>query len=117
MLQHHEARIVHEKKITKLKADLEVLAQRISAETRLAADSAEKAAALAFDAAGGNKKALSDQAALNTKKGEHLQQAQNLETIAVPLREQLAAAEADLPRFKLSEAIEAVLERTPELTA
>ena len=117
MPQHQEARTVHEKKIAKLKADLAVLEQRISGEARSAAESAERSAALAFDASSGNEKALSQQVKLAKEKEEHLQQAQNLETIAAPLREQLAAAEADLPRFKLSEQIEAVLERTPELAA
>jgi hypothetical protein len=113
--QHHEARIVHEKKIAKLKADLEVLEQRKSSEARLAAEAAEKAAALAFDASSGNEKALSQQVKLAKEKAEHLQQADNLELLAAPLRQQLAAAESELPRFLLSEQIEAVRERFPKL--
>jgi hypothetical protein len=113
--KHSEARKSHEQKIAKLKEDLAVLEKREAGETQLAADSAAKAAALAFEAAGGNRKALSDQAKHLSEKNEHVLQAQNLEQIAAPIRLQLAAAEADLPRFLLSEQIEAVLERTPEL--
>jgi hypothetical protein len=115
--EHANARKSHQEKIGKLEDELAVLEKREAGETRLAAESAEKAAALAFDAAGGNRKALSEQAKHLAEKNEHILQAQNLEQIAAPVRQQLAAAEADLPRFMLSEAIESVLEQTPELAA
>ena len=115
MGQHAELRQSHEKKIPKLKEDLAVIDQRIAVETRSAADCAEKSSALALEASSGNEKALSQQVKLGKEESEHLQQARNLEKLALPLRQQIAAAEAELPELMISESIEALRTKGPQL--
>lgn len=115
MGKHAEARQAHEKKIQKLKEDVAVIEQKISGEARQAAECVEKAARLAPEAASGNQKALSEQVKLTEQRAKHLQQIQNLEAIAVPLRRELATAETELAHMVISEEVEEILEQVADL--
>lgn len=106
---HRDARIAHEKKIKKLQADLEPMEKRIANERRLAGEMERARAELAFDATNDRKK-LAEQTGLYTKQNEHLRQAQNLEQLAAPIRDAIAAAELDLSKYVLAEAHETVIE-------
>jgi hypothetical protein len=112
-----ELRIAHEKKIKKFAAELDELDRRIANERRLAGEMERAIAELAFDAAGGDRRKLSEQAALNAKKAEYLLQVQNLEQLAAPIRQAIAAAEVELSRYSLEEAHERVIESISDLPA
>jgi len=112
-----ELRIAHDKKRRKLVAELDELERRIASERRLAGEMERAAIELAFDAAGGDRRKLSEQAELNTKKAEHLMQAQNLEYLAAPVRDAITTAELELSRYSLEEAHERVVETVSDLPA
>jgi hypothetical protein len=111
-----ELRIAHDKKIRKLVAELDELERRIASERRLAGEMERAGAELAFDAINDRKK-LAEQTDLYTKQSEHLRQAQNLETLAAPIRDAIAAAEVELARYSLEEVHERVVESISDLPA
>jgi hypothetical protein len=114
---HREARIAHVKGIKKLRADLAPLDDRIANEKRLAGEMDSEAEKLTFDAAGGDQRKLAAQATFYTKSAQHVLQAKNLDKLALPVREAIAKAEAELPRYLLGEAHERVVESIAELPA
>jgi hypothetical protein len=74
-------------------------------------------AALAQKATSGDRDALTKQRKLIEKQSEHTLQAKNLAGLAVPIEAEIAKIDSEIPALELSEQIEALLERTPELTA
>jgi hypothetical protein len=119
--EHSEKRQWHEGKvIPKLRAADGELEGQIAEEKEKSAEAGRKSAQLAPRAVSGDRKALSEQADLLRKKSEHDLQVQNLETLRVPIRTQLAEAEAELPRFILCEQLEVanlLAERVPQVAA
>ena len=114
-MTHREARIAHEKKIAKLKTELATIEAGIekerAAEQRIDSD----IAALALKASSGDKDALRKQRELRDRKGEHHLQQENLETLAVPIRADITAAEDQLRNLRSSELSEEIAESVPEL--
>jgi hypothetical protein len=111
-----EARIAHEKKIAKLQAELAPVDSAIVNEQTAEADIDREIAKLAIKAAHGDRAALKQQRELRVRKDEHHLQAENLEPLAVPIREAIAAAEAELPHFILAETHERVSDGIKELS-
>jgi hypothetical protein len=114
--EHSERRKAHEGTITKLRVELDGIEARIAEQTEKAADLGRKAARLAPDAVGGSEKALSEQNRLLTEKSKAFLQASNLETVAAPIRSQLADAESRLSNFILADQLELVAAETPKLS-
>ncbi len=109
------ARVAHEVKIAKILAELEPIEAAIFKE-RAAEDELDKQIAdLAVKAAHGDREALKKQREYRTRKEEHHVQSQNIETLAVPIRRSLAAAEAEIPHFVLAELHERVADGIKEL--
>jgi hypothetical protein len=104
-----------EQNILKWEADLATIEQRKSSETRQAAECAERASALAFEAVAGNKKALSEQSALDIKKGEHLRMVDNLEKTAAKLRRDIAAGKIQLEHLLGSEEVAELIDEVADL--
>jgi hypothetical protein len=113
--EHSEKRKSHEAKIVKLRADRDGIDSRIAGEKEKAADLGRKAAKLAPDAVSGDEKALSEQNRLLAEESKAKLQAQNLETIAAPIRTQLAEAEAARANLVLAEQIEKIAAEIPKL--
>ena|ERR1700734_3014918 len=74
-------------------------------------------AALAQKATSGDRDALTKQRKLIEKQSEHTLQGKNLARLAAPKEAEIAKIDSEIPALELSEQIEALLERTPELTA
>jgi hypothetical protein len=110
-----EKRKEHDKTIAKLQAELRGKDAQIAEQKEKAADFRRKAAKLAPDAVSGDEKALSEQNRLLTEESKAKLQAQNLETIAAPIRTQLAEAELILPNLLMAEQIEKIMAETPKL--
>jgi hypothetical protein len=113
----HEARIEQEKKIATIRAELEPMEAAIFKERAAEAEIDREIAKLAVKAAYGDREALKKQRECRTRKDEHHTQIQNLETLAVPIRRSLAAAEAEIPHFVLAELHERVADGIKELPA
>jgi hypothetical protein len=111
----YAARVAHEKKIAKIKAELEPIESGI-VNARVEEGSLDREIAkLAVKAVHGDRDALRKQRELHDRKKEHELQASNLETQAVPIRRALAAAEAETQYFLLAEMHERAVESIGEL--
>jgi hypothetical protein len=112
----HEARIRHEKEIVKIAAELKPIESAISKEQAAEADCDREIAKLALKAAQGDREALTKQRELRKRKEEQHIQAENLEALAVPIRQALATAEAETPHFELAEIHEQMAEYVRKLS-
>jgi len=110
-----QARIAHEKKIAKLEGELAAVDAAIVKEQSAQAAIDREIARLSLKAAHGDRLALKEQRELRVRKDEHHLQAENLERLAVPIRKEIAAAEAELPHFIRAEVIERVADSIREL--
>jgi hypothetical protein len=114
---HREVRIAHEKKIATIKGELESVEAALFKEQAAEVETDKEISTLALEAARGNRMALKKQHELRTRKAEHNLQSSNIETLAVPIRRALTAAEAELPNFIRAELIERVADGIGELPA
>jgi hypothetical protein len=112
-----QARIAQEKKIAKLQAELTPVESAILTEQSAEADLDGKIAELALKAAQGDRESLRKQRELKVRKEEVHLQAQNLETLAGPVRKAIAIAEAEIPHLILAEMHEKVADGIRELPA
>jgi hypothetical protein len=110
-----EKRKEHDKTIAKLQAELRGKDAQIAEQKEKEADFRRKAAKLAPDAVSGDEKALSEQNRFYTEESKAKLQAQNLETIAAPIRTQLAEAEAARANLVLAEQVEKIAAEIPKL--
>jgi hypothetical protein len=113
----HKARIEQEKKIATIQAELAPIEGAIFKELAAEAEIDREIAKLAVKAAHGDREALKKQRELRTRKDEHHLQSSNIETMAVPIRRSLAAAESEIPHFILAELHERVADGIRELPA
>ncbi len=124
---HQDARIAHEKKIARLQAELAPVESAVLNEQTAEANIDREIAKLAIKAARGDRAALKQQRELRVRKDEHHLQAENLGRAVsverwpglgeITLREAIAKAEAELPRFVLAEIYERVADGIRELPA
>lgn len=110
-----EAHANHKRSIAHSKDELALLdkgiAKEISAEIKID----KEIASLATKAVSGDRDALRKQRELHDKKAEYGIQRSNLESLAAPIRENLAKAESDSRNFEIAEAKERLAEQIAAL--
>jgi hypothetical protein len=112
---HEQARIDHEKKIARLQAELAPIEAGILREQSAESEIDREIAKFALKAAQGDRAALKTQRELRVRKDEHHLQAQNVERLAVPIRQLIATEEAEIPHLILAETHERVADGIREL--
>ncbi len=115
MGQHAHSRIEHDKKIAAFTSELASFDAGIQKETTAESKIDADISKLALKAASGDRDALRKQRELHDKKSEHQIQRRNLESLAAPIRENIAKAESDLPNLVVAEAKEALAEQIAAL--
>jgi hypothetical protein len=113
---HRERRVEHEQKIARLHAERAPVEAGILREQSAEADADREIAKLAIKAAHGDRTALKQQRELRVLKDEHHLQAENLDSLASPIRKAIAMAEAQLPHFLTAEAHEHLAELMRKLS-
>jgi hypothetical protein len=106
-----DARIALERKLPNDRTNLEEIDRRIKNERRLADEMAKEVASRALAASDGNAKALQEQVAFRGKQQLHLQQAENLELLAAPIRDRIGLAEAELLNLAHLELLESISDK------
>lgn len=118
------ARIAHETKTVKLKAEKEQIDAAIAKERTAEAAVDREITVLAVKAVHGDRAALKQQRELRVRKGEHREQVENFERLlsdprpdlgGVSICEAIAAAEAELPHFITAELHERIADGIREL--
>ena len=106
-----DARVALERKLPQYRTDFEEIDRRIKNERRLADEMAKEVASRALAASDGNAKALQEQVAFRGKQQLHLQQAENLELLAAPLRDKIDLAEVELLNLAQLELLESISDK------
>jgi hypothetical protein len=109
--------ITHRKKIERLRTEFDSLAGLIAQEQRFVDAEGKAITELVLASTNGDAKALSEQRGHRAKRAEHLEQIENLQTLAAPIRETLERAKTELAALVLAEAQERLAGELPELTA